>query len=117
MEIIEQDSAKDSYEPSAFKQKLGEVRRRIKGIDLRTAVIEHPLPAVGIGFAVGALVGLLRPMPQRGRVSSALVALGTTLAFRLIRETAITQLGAYARDMIANKDRNAEGAGDQARPF
>ncbi len=118
MEIIEQDTAaKDTYEPSAFKQKFGEVRRRIKSIDLRSAVVDHPFPAIGIGFAVGALVGLLRPMPQRGRVSSARVGVGTALAFRLIRETAITQLGAYARDFLANKNRQGETAGAEDRPF
>lgn len=115
MEIIEQDTAaQDSYEPSAFKQRLGEVRRRIKNIDLRSAVIDHPLPAVGIGFAAGALVGLLRPMPKRGPISRALFAAGTALALRYVREEALHRLGAYARDLISNKPPREAG---EDRPF
>lgn len=120
MEIIEQDTAaKDTLEPSAFKQRLGEVRRRIKNIDLRGAVIDHPFPAVGIGFAAGALLGLIRPMPKRSRISNALFAAGTALAFRFIREAAFKELGAYARDLISNKNRDvdAERAGGEERPF
>lgn len=117
MEIIEQDTAaKDTVEPSAFKQRLGEVRRRIKSIDLRATVADHPFPAVGIGFAAGALVGLLRPMPKRGPISNALFAIGSAIAFRAIREAAFKQLGAYARELISNKDRD-ENARTEDRPF
>ena len=56
---------------STVKQKLGDARRYVKQIDLREKVVSNPLPAIGIGLAAGALVGLIRPMPHRNRVSGA----------------------------------------------
>ena len=94
---------------SGIKQKLGDARRRIKQVDLREKIVRNPLPAVGIGFAVGALVGLIRPMPHRGRVSGALMGLVTGLAFRAARSYAMANLATYAKDFIKNA--GAENAG------
>jgi uncharacterized membrane protein YjjP (DUF1212 family) len=87
---------------STMKQKLGDARRRIKQIDLREKVVSNPLPAIGIGLAAGALVGLIRPMPHRNRVSGALMGLVTGLAFRAARSYAMAHLATYAKDFIKN---------------
>jgi hypothetical protein len=84
------------------RQKLGDARRAIKQIDLREKVVSNPLPALGIGLAAGALVGLIRPMPHRNRVSGALMGLVTGLAFRAARSYAMSQLAVYAKDFIKN---------------
>jgi uncharacterized membrane protein YjjP (DUF1212 family) len=99
---------------STMKQKLGDARRRIKQIDLREKVVSNPLPAIGIGFAAGALVGLIRPMPHRNRVSGALMGLVTGLAFRAVRSYAMAHLATYAKDFIKNagseQSSNVEGS-------
>jgi hypothetical protein len=87
-------------EGSSLKQKLGSVRRHIKQIDLRQKIIEYPFAAVGIGLAAGALVGLVRPKPQPGRVTNALVTIAGAIVFRLIRDAAVAQLGAFAKDTL-----------------
>lgn len=88
-------------EPSRFKQRLGDFGRRMKRIDLRSTIIEHPFAAVGIAAGAGAIVGLIRPMPKRGRISGALVAALSTIGFRLVREAAMQQLGQYAKQALA----------------
>jgi DUF883 C-terminal glycine zipper region len=90
----------DMHDESGIKNRLGRLGRRIKHIDLRSQIADHPFTAVGIAVGAGALVGLLRPMPHRGRVSGTLVAVLTAIGFRLVREAAIIQLGQYARDMV-----------------
>ena len=87
---------------STVKQKLGDARRYVKQIDLREKVVSNPLPAIGIGLAAGALVGLIRPMPHRNRVSGALMGLVTGLAFRAARSYAMAHLATYAKDFIKN---------------
>lgn len=93
----------EEEEGSSLKQKLGSVRRRIKQIDLREKIIEYPFAAVGIGLAAGALVGLVRPKPQPGRITSALVTVAGAIAFRLIREAAVAQLGGFAKDYLKDQ--------------
>jgi len=88
---------------SKIKQKLGQVGRRIKKIDLREKVVAYPFAAVGIGLAAGALVGLVRPKPQPGRVTSALMTVAAAIAFRLMREAAVKSLGAYAKDFLSEQ--------------
>jgi len=86
---------------SKIKQKLGAARRRIKQIDLRQTVIDNPFTAVGIGLAAGALVGLVRAKPERGRVTSALISVAGMLAYRFLKDTAVAEIGHYARGFIA----------------
>ncbi len=88
---------------SGFKHRLGRFGRRIKHVDLRGQIVEHPFIAVGIAAGAGALLGLLRPMPQRGRISGTFVAVLTAIGFRLVREAAIMQLGQYARDFVTGQ--------------
>jgi hypothetical protein len=63
--------------------------------------------AVGIAASVGALVGLARPMPRRGPISGAMMALLSTIGFRLAREAAMIRLGNYAKGLI-NKDQGEQ---------
>ena len=109
-------------EATGIKQRLGAFGRRIKRIDLQGTIASHPFAAIGIAAGVGALVGLARPMPKRGRVSGAMMALLGTIGFRLVREAAMVQLGQYAKGMFA-KNQQPEGmqanvpqAGTQSTP-
>lgn len=102
METIENQSQRDEdmlggEHQSRIKQKLGAFGRRMKRVDLRSQIIAHPFAATGIAAGVGAIVGLARPMPRRGRLSGAFVAILSTIGFRLVREAAIQQIGYYAR--------------------
>ena len=89
---------------SKIKRGFVAARRKIKEIDLRQSVVDNPFAAVGIGLAAGALVGLLRPKPQAGRISSALFSAAGLLAYRLIRDTAVVELGRYASQLLSNQE-------------
>ena len=88
---------------AVLERRLGDVRDRI---DLPEHIRRHPLPAVGIAFAFGALVGS-RGRRTAGRAASpaepalagkprtlggTALALASALAFQLLRELAIGQL-------------------------
>jgi len=87
---------------AVLERRLGDVRDRI---DLPEQVRRHPLPAVGIAFALGALVGgrgraagrapppaapALAPRPRT--LGSMALAIVSGLAFELLRELAIGRL-------------------------
>ena len=111
METFENESKRDKAfnaieeEVSGLKQKLGNFGRRIKRIDLRGRIVDHPFASVGIAAGVGALIGLARPMPKRGPVSGAFMALVSAIGFRLVREAAMGQLGQYAKGVLS-RDRD-----------
>jgi hypothetical protein len=84
----------------AVKEKLGQVGRKLKRIEVRESIVEHPFAAIGIGAAVGAIVGLVRPMPYRSRTSAALSAAMTAIALKLVREAAYRKLGGMAKDWL-----------------
>ena len=90
-------------EQSAVKQKLGQIGRQLKKVDLRKQIVEYPFPAIGIALAAGALVGLVRPKPQPSRLGSVIVTTLGAIGFRLVREAAVKELGAYAKNYILNK--------------
>lgn len=95
-----------THEPngtSKIKQTFFAARRKIKQIDLRQTAVDYPFAAVGIGLAAGALVGLLRPKPQPGRITSAFFSAAGILAYRLIRDTAVVELGKYASNLLSNQ--------------
>ena len=106
METVETNSQIDpnadvmTAEKSRLKQRLGQFGRTIKRIDVRQEIVLHPYTAVGISAAVGAVIGLVRPMPQRGRLTSALFATLGMIGFRLVREAAIARLGGYAKQWL-----------------
>ena len=90
-------------EQSAVKQKLGQIGRSLKKVDLRKQIVEYPFAAVGIAAAAGALVGLVRPKPQPGRFSSLLFTTLGAIGFRLVREAAVKELGQYAKNYLLNR--------------
>lgn len=104
MDTVENRSASDDAysvadeEVSGVKRRLGQIGRRLKHVDIRSPIVDHPLAAVGIAAGVGAILGLVRPMPKRGRVSAALIALATTIGMRLVREAVMMQLTDLAKE-------------------
>ncbi len=100
-------------EESAVKQKLGQIGRSLKKVDLRKQIVEYPFAAIGIAAAAGAIVGLVRPKRETGRLSSLIVTTLGAIGFRLVREAAVKELGQYAKNYLLN--RRDEGA--QASSF
>jgi hypothetical protein len=99
---VEQAKASLRARMAVLERRLGDVRDRI---DLPAQIRRHPLPAVGIAFALGALVGgrggaagrvapLAAPtLGARPRTLGGMaLAIGSGLAFQLLREVAIGQL-------------------------
>jgi len=93
---------------SAIKQRLGQVGRSLKKIDLRKQIVSYPFAAVGIAAAAGAIVGLVRPKPQPGRISGALISTLGIIGFRLVREAAVRELGQYAKNYVLNRREGAQ---------
>ena len=92
----------------AVKEKLGQVGRKLKRIEVRESIVEHPFAAIGIGAAIGAIVGLARPMPHRSRTSAALSAAMTAIALRFVREAAFRKLGGMAKDWLQGQQEPSE---------
>lgn len=91
-----------------LKHKLDEARHQL---DLPAQIAKHPLPAVGIAFAIGALAalggrsGAPRDAGVEDRSLSA-AALATLAAFglRVVRDLAIGQLGDAAKQWWAEQN-------------
>lgn len=96
----------------AVKQKLGQVGRKLKRIEVRESIVEHPFAAIGIGAAVGALVGLAVPRKERGAVAAAVSAAVTAIAMRVAREAAMRKLGSMAKDWLQGQRGETESGGD-----
>ena len=99
---VEQAKASLRARMAVLERRLGDVRDRI---DLPAQIRRHPLPAVGIAFALGALVGARgraagRAAPAAAPVlvarprtfGSMAMAIVSGLAFQLLRELAIGHL-------------------------
>lgn len=95
---VEQAKASLRARMAVLERRLGDVRDRI---DLPAQIRRHPLPAVGIAFALGALVGgrgraaprAAPALPASPRsVGSMALAIVSGLAFQILRELAIGQL-------------------------
>ena len=92
--------------PASLRERAGDLRHQLsdlrRRIDLEARIRAHPLPAVGIALALGALVGLRRraaPAPEAeipaglgGAVTGAL----TALALRVLKDAALRQLSGAA---------------------
>lgn len=104
------DVNQDAGAKAAIKQKLGQVGRQLKKVDVRQNIVDYPFAAIGIAAAAGAIVGLVRPKPQHGRISSLLFATLGTIGYRLVREAAVAQLGAYAKNYLLNKDQAGQSS-------
>lgn len=83
-----------------LKHKLGDAKHQF---DLKARIAKHPLPAIGIAFAIGALAamhGTRRAEPREpGEHSLTKVGLSALAAFglRMARDLAIAQLGNAAK--------------------
>ena len=99
---VEQAKASLRARIAVLERRLGDVRDRI---DLPEQIRRHPLPAIGIAFALGALVGargraagraappLAPVLVARPRTFGSMVlAIVSGLAFQVLRELAIGQL-------------------------
>lgn len=98
----------------ALKDKLGDARRKL---DLPAQIAMHPLPAVGIALAIGALAGrrgartVSAAMAERSLGATALAAIGA-VGLRIVREIAISQLSRAARQWAEAPGEADEFAGD-----
>ena len=97
------ESIEFENEQSAVKQKLGQIGRSLKKVDLRKQIVEYPFAAIGIAAAAGAIVGLVRPKRETGRLSSLIVTTLGAIGFRLVREAAVKELGQYAKNYLLNR--------------
>lgn len=85
-----------------LKHKLGEAKHQL---DFKAQIAQHPLPAIGIAFAIGALAAMTgQPSAPRaaklpGEHSLTGAALGALAAFglRVARDLAIGQLSIVAK--------------------
>lgn len=103
-----------------LKHKLGDVKHQVS---VQAQIAKHPLPAIGIAFAVGALVALGRPRRAHPReaVEQALTTLPkerslgklafgaiATFGLRMLRELAVAQLGNAAKQWWVEQGRGTE---------
>jgi hypothetical protein len=85
-----------------LKHKLTDARQKL---DLRAQIARHPLPAVGIAFALGAAAGLRRtgstraamPVSSGRSLRSAAATALAAFGLHIVREIALGQLGQVAR--------------------
>jgi DUF883 C-terminal glycine zipper region len=89
----------------AAKQKLGQLGRKLKRIEVRETIVDHPFAAIGIAAGVGAIIGLARPMPEKSRIGALVMAGISAIGMRLIREAAMRQLGTMAKDWVTGQSR------------
>ena len=106
---VPQSGLEDRGRMDAVKEKLGQVGRKLKRIEVRESIVAHPFAAIGIGAAVGAAIGLLRPMPKHGRVTNVVMAAISAIGIKLIREAAIQHLGRMAKDWLQQNRRGEPG--------
>jgi hypothetical protein len=103
-----------------LKHKLGEAKHQL---DFKAQIVQHPLPAIGIAFAIGALVAMTgrasapRAAKLPGEHSLTGAALGALAAFglRIARELAIGQLGIAAKQWWVAQGDSAGPAAARAR--
>jgi hypothetical protein len=118
---VEQAKASLRARMAVLERRLGDVRDRI---DLPAQIRRHPLPAVGIAFALGALVGARgraagRAAPPAAPVlgarprtlGSMALTIVSGLAFQLLRELAIGQLRRTAERYWSEPDGSLDEPG------
>jgi hypothetical protein len=92
----------------AAKQKLGQLGRKLKKIEVRESIVDHPFAAIGIAAGLGAIIGHARPMPERSRIGALVMAGISALGMRFIREAAMQHLGGMAKDWLTGQQSAAE---------
>ncbi|TMQ09765.1 MAG: hypothetical protein E6J90_02595 [Deltaproteobacteria bacterium] len=111
---------------ASLRSRVGLLERRFVDVRDRLDVPEHirrhPWPAIGIAFALGALAGrggrrfvlAAAGEPSRGRPALALIG---KLAFRVLRELALAQVGLAARRWLDQRGGMDDGSFDDTGPF
>jgi hypothetical protein len=94
---------------AAAKQKLGQLGRKLKRIEVRESIVDHPFAAIGIAAGIGAIIGLARPMPERSRVGGLVMAGLSAIGMRVIKEAAMRHLGGMAKDWLTGQQTGASG--------
>src|SRR5262245_56736315 len=89
-----------------LKQRGADARHRF---NTQEQIVRHPSPAVGAAFALGVIAGLSRgraavPGEARSSLTGAVLAGLATVALRIVREAAMTQLGHAAHDWWAARE-------------
>jgi hypothetical protein len=92
-----------------LKHKLTDARDRL---DVPAQIARYPLPAIGVAFALGALVGLRGTAasaasarrPVRSAATAALAAIG----LRVVRNVALGQLGRIAKQWWTEQQAHSE---------
>ena len=102
---------------TTLEQRFADVRERV---DVQAQIRRHPLPAIGIAFALGALAGrrgarVASEATGRSLGGTVMAALGA-LALRIAREVAIAQLGRTARRWTDEYEDRSPGAYDATIP-
>lgn len=100
----------------AAKHKLGQLGRKLKRIEVRETIVDHPFAAIGIAAGLGAIIGLARPMPERSRLGALVMAGLSAIGMRVIREAAMRHLGGVAKDWITGQPREQQGGEAQYSP-
>ena len=112
---VPQSGLEDAAAPGRFnavKQKLGQVGRKLKRIEVRESIVDHPFAAIGIAAGIGAIIGLARPMRERSRIGGLVMAGLSAVGMQVLRVAAMEQLGAMAKDWLAGQRRGEVDAGD-----
>ena len=82
-----------------LKQRFTDAKHRFNP---QEQIARYPLPAVGVAFALGAIAGLGHRRATSGEATSSLMGAAVaglaTVALRIVREIAMTQLGNAAHD-------------------
>jgi hypothetical protein len=85
-----------------LKHKIGDAKHQL---DFKAQIAKHPLPAIGVAFALGALAAMTRQpaaprdasFPEARSLTSAALGALAALGLRMARELAIGQLGSVAK--------------------
>jgi len=82
-----------------LKHRFTEAKHRF---DPQELIARHPIPAVGLAFALGVIAGLGRsrsvPGEARSSLTGAALAGLATVGLRIVREAAMAQVGRAAHD-------------------
>jgi hypothetical protein len=99
-----------------LKHKFTDARHKL---DLPAQITEHPLPAIGVAFALGMLVGLRRSpaaaIGASGGIRHAAVAALTAFGLRLVRNVALGQLAEIAKQWWSEQQAHSERQAPPAR--
>jgi hypothetical protein len=99
-----------------LKHKFTDARHKV---DVQAQVTKHPLPAIGIAFALGVIAGLqhTRPTapgkpeePAGSSLKHAAIAALAAFGLRLVRNVALDQLGQVAKQWWTAREAKATPA-------